>query len=222
MPQATTAPAAGSGSKTGLIVALVAVVAALGVGGYLGYRVLFAESGEGAMTAPQTPAIATPSPPADAAKEPTVASPAQPAAADSTSLQQAAPAIPPPASESKSAAPAQPTDAARATATGSAAGKSPPGAPKADSTKAMAPAVAPPAAEPTPRVAAPAPARSTSPVAGVQLDRWQQMAEAMAQCRREDCFSRVGCEQRVGRRFCEGYWGTVPQCPSGVPRERGQ
>jgi hypothetical protein len=44
----------------------------------------------------------------------------------------------------------------------------------------------------------------------------------MGQCQREDFFSRVGCEQRVGRRFCEGYWGTVPQCPGGAPKEKGQ
>jgi len=196
-----------------LIVALVAVIAALGVGGYFGYRLLFPETGESTITPPQAPATA-PSQPADAAKDSTIGLPGQPAATDSTSTQQPVPVT---ADEAKSAGEAE-------------AAKSAAGAPKADSTKAKAasPAApkgtttAPPAEPAPPRVVAPAGPSSAPPVAGTPSDRWKQMAEAMAQCHREDFFSRVGCEQRVGRRFCDGYWGTVTQCPSGVPKDRGQ
>jgi hypothetical protein len=44
------------------------------------------------------------------------------------------------------------------------------------------------------------------------------MHDAMARCKREDFFRRIGCEQSVGLQYCEGYWGKVPQCP-GVPRD---
>jgi hypothetical protein len=44
------------------------------------------------------------------------------------------------------------------------------------------------------------------------------MNDAMARCKREDFFRRIGCEQSVGLQYCEGYWGKVPQCP-GVPRD---
>ena len=48
------------------------------------------------------------------------------------------------------------------------------------------------------------------------------MKEAMTECTKEDFFRRVACEQRVGLQYCDGYWGRVPQCPSGQPRDRGQ
>lgn len=43
----------------------------------------------------------------------------------------------------------------------------------------------------------------------------------MLRCGREEFLTRFACEQRIGRQYCEGYWGTVPQCP-GAQRERGQ
>jgi hypothetical protein len=56
-----------------------------------------------------------------------------------------------------------------------------------------------------------------------QPDRWKQMREAMARCAGDNFFKRVACEQGVGQQYCEGYWGKVPQCPSGPPiKERGQ
>ena len=54
-------------------------------------------------------------------------------------------------------------------------------------------------------------------------DRWKEMREAMARCAGDNFFKRVACEQGVGQQYCEGYWGKVPQCPSGPPaKERGQ
>jgi hypothetical protein len=64
-------------------------------------------------------------------------------------------------------------------------------------------------------------ARTPAPAAAPQPDRWQQMHDAMARCKREDFFRRIGCEQSVGLQYCEGYWGKVPQCP-GAPRDSGR
>jgi hypothetical protein len=64
-------------------------------------------------------------------------------------------------------------------------------------------------------------ARTPTPAAAPQPDRWTQMNDAMARCKREDFFRRIGCEQSVGLQYCEGYWGKVPQCP-GVPRDAGR
>jgi hypothetical protein len=53
-------------------------------------------------------------------------------------------------------------------------------------------------------------------------DRWQMMAEAMAQCSPAQFFSRIACEQRTRNRYCEGYWGQVPQCPNAPTKDHGQ
>jgi len=53
-------------------------------------------------------------------------------------------------------------------------------------------------------------------------DRWQLMADAIAQCGREGFFAGVVCEQRVRLQYCEGYWGQAAQCPSGIPNDHGQ
>ena len=58
--------------------------------------------------------------------------------------------------------------------------------------------------------------------AAAQGDRWEQMHQAMVRCAREEFLTRFVCEQRVGRQYCEGYWGTVPQCPGAQQRDRGQ
>ena len=57
---------------------------------------------------------------------------------------------------------------------------------------------------------------------GQPPDRWKQMREAMARCAGDNFFKRVACEQGVGQQYCEGYWGKVPQCPSGPPPVKGQ
>jgi hypothetical protein len=53
-------------------------------------------------------------------------------------------------------------------------------------------------------------------------DRWQLMNESMANCANGDLIDRIVCDQRVRRQFCDGQWGQVPQCPSGVPNDHGQ
>jgi hypothetical protein len=74
---------------------------------------------------------------------------------------------------------------------------------------AKAPAKAPP-------VVAAAPAPAPEP------DRWQMYADAMGRCGREDFFKRFACEQRTRSRYCEGYWGKVPQCPAAPTTDHGQ
>jgi hypothetical protein len=63
---------------------------------------------------------------------------------------------------------------------------------------------------------------AAAPAPAAQPDRWQMLAEAMARCAREDFFQRFACEQRTRLRYCEGYWGQVPQCPSATPKDHGQ
>ena len=53
-------------------------------------------------------------------------------------------------------------------------------------------------------------------------DPLQVMNENLAQCANGDLFDRIVCDQRVRRQFCDGQWGKVPQCQSGVPNDHGQ
>jgi hypothetical protein len=207
-----------------LIIALIAVGVAVLVGGFFGYRMLFPDAADRTATQSSPPAMTAN--PADA-KDVSTASPAVPAAADSSSVQQAA--VPPP-DEAKwrafrpSGDKSGPGRVARAT------GKTDSASVKADTGKAAASSATPPvstaagsgAPDAARGVTGTPPAKTAAAVASGSQDRWQQMAEAMARCQREDFFSRVGCQQRVGRRFCEGYWGSVPQCPGGAPREKAQ
>jgi len=52
-------------------------------------------------------------------------------------------------------------------------------------------------------------------------DRWQVMTDQIARCGREGFFAGVICEQRVRIKYCEGYWGSAPQCPSGIANDHG-
>jgi hypothetical protein len=208
------------GRKTGLIVACTAGALALLVGGFFGYRMLFPDAAE--STAAPQPAATTASP-ADA-KEVSTAAPTTPAAADSSSVQQA---VTPPPDEAKSTASRPPPDKGSPAPAGAVTAKTDSASVKPDIGKAAAQAAtstaagsgAPDAAR---SVSGTPPAKTAAAAASGSQDRWQQMAEAMARCQREDFFGRVGCQQRVGRRFCEGYWGSVPQCPGGAPRDKAQ
>ena len=46
-------------------------------------------------------------------------------------------------------------------------------------------------------------------------DRWQTLNEALANCG-GNFIERIVCGQRARFRYCDGYWGRVPQCPSGA------
>jgi hypothetical protein len=76
---------------------------------------------------------------------------------------------------------------------------------------------APPAEPPAPvAVPPPAPPRETP-----RPDRWQQMNDAVARCAGQDFLAKLVCEQRARAQACDGYWGTVPQCPPAVQTEHG-
>lgn len=71
---------------------------------------------------------------------------------------------------------------------------------------------APPIPEPTPprsREATPAP------------DRWQAMSEALAKCAREGLLAGFLCSERARLHYCDGHWGQVPQCPTANRNEYG-
>ncbi|MEO8676065.1 MAG: hypothetical protein ABI569_10825 [Casimicrobiaceae bacterium] len=90
-----------------------------------------------------------------------------------------------------------------------------------------APAPSPPlvtsGASTAPPVAAPAPAPEAVPPAreAPPPDRWQVMADQIARCYGDGFFAGAVCEQRVRRQYCDGYWGQVAQCRSGVVDDHG-
>jgi len=72
------------------------------------------------------------------------------------------------------------------------------------------------------RVPVPATKHASPPSrAEPEPDPWQAMHVTLAQCS-GDLITRIVCDQRVRRRFCEGHWGEAPECASGVANERGQ
>ena len=64
--------------------------------------------------------------------------------------------------------------------------------------------------------------RSPPAPAPVVPDRWEAMSAAIAHCGRADFFSGIICEQRARMKYCDGYWGEVPQCRSGIRFEGGR
>ncbi|HSQ80703.1 MAG TPA: hypothetical protein VLU54_06130 [Casimicrobiaceae bacterium] len=62
-------------------------------------------------------------------------------------------------------------------------------------------------------------AADTSPslqaAAAPPADRWQALDDALAGCG-GNFVERVICGQHARFRYCDGYWGRVPQCPSGA------
>ena len=45
-------------------------------------------------------------------------------------------------------------------------------------------------------------------------DRWQLLASATSRCERENPIAGLLCKERARLQYCEGYWGTAPQCPA--------
>lgn len=87
--------------------------------------------------------------------------------------------------------------------------------------------------KPVPRTVPAAPAASVSspPGAGTKAgappspgsaiappavsDRWDELHRELARCTRDSLIPRIACEQRLRASYCDGYWGRVPDCPSG-------
>ncbi|MEO6748043.1 MAG: hypothetical protein ABI294_00465, partial [Casimicrobiaceae bacterium] len=86
--------------------------------------------------------------------------------------------------------------------------------------KAPAKAVAKPRPQPVPHTAVPEASEKRSvPAPAVRAaprpDRWSQMASEIDACGRGNFVEKVICEQKVRINYCDGYWGKVPQCPTG-------
>jgi len=87
-----------------------------------------------------------------------------------------------------------------------------PAAPAAPRPSSPPPKVATPA--PAPPVA-PAPALAPAPVQVASAERFVQMREEMSRCSTGSLIPKIQCEQRIRARYCDGYWGSVPDCPTG-------
>ncbi|MGE5171230.1 MAG: hypothetical protein ACM3JC_12780 [Rudaea sp.] len=216
LERAATQPAyAGGPHRRGLAIALIAaavVVAAIawGIALWRSSSQAIAPSDEAASAARSeapVPSQALSPPPEPAAAAPPAPESAAPAAEAPASPQAAQPATEPPVQIEP--LPARAAPARRPAPKEAPARHTEAPAPPPASATAAAP-VAPPAAA----AAQPAPSRVA--------DRWQRMEDEMSRCTREDFITRVICGQRVRFRYCDGYWGKVPQCPGSPSPERGQ
>ena len=228
-PRAAASPPArveGSPQESKLIIGVIALLLLLSVGGYFGYRMLFVGEGRervASVTAPKSDASAPASSTAPA-KDVTRSTPPESGPASA-----ATPAAAPVASsdQTKSAAPSAP-GASEAEPSKSPSNKAGPGSPGA-ATKKVQPKAPLPLSEPAPpppvtKAAPPAKvaAAAFAPPEPARPDRWQLLHDALAQCTRENFLARVVCEQRERLKYCEGYWGQVPQCPAEQPKEHAQ
>ena len=77
----------------------------------------------------------------------------------------------------------------------------------------------PPTSAPPPSAPAPAPVIIPAPAAPppaqvASADRWGQMRDEMERCDSRSVIPRRDCQHRIRVRYCDGYWGRVPDCPS--------
>jgi hypothetical protein len=197
------------------------VLVVIGVGGYFGYHMLFpSDSSSRVATSdvpPSTAPIPAPEPPKEAVPTP------QPPAQEAASVKSTPVPSPDPGAKSVS------KDATTTAGSSTGSTKAPDAAApkmdsgKAPSTKATNPPGAPGSSSSTADTTGTMAQGRPSPPQTAQPDRWQLMKEAMARCAGDNFFKRVACEQGVGLQYCEGYWGKVPQCPSGpAAKDRGQ
>lgn len=209
------APATGGGiPKPYIVIAVIALV--ILAGAWAAWRSL----GDGQKPADSsTPATAV-APSGDTKPDATAGTPAAPdTATGSATAGDAKPADTTPASAGTSApsgtadnnaAPviAAPTDIKPAA---KAAHKAPSKAPVIAAPKQVAPAPS--------TAAAPAP-RAAPAAAAPRRDRWALMGDEMTACGRGNNFlEKVVCEQKVRYKYCDGYWGNVPQCPTGPAKD---
>jgi len=196
-PSAATLPpvsaSAGSPRRTAKIIVLGTLALVVAAVGFLGYKMF----GGGGMPSPSMPAMEAPKPPAaEARKDESPAAPAPQQGAQPAAQGASTPAVEP------AKAPEPPTAAEPVTPAPEAA------PPKAPASKAPASKAAPAPAQ------RPAPAATAAPKSPAKAapDRWAMMAAEMEACKREPFLTRVVCEQKVGQKYCAGYWGLVPQC----------
>lgn len=86
-------------------------------------------------------------------------------------------------------------------------------------------AIASPIEAPSPPpiiIAAPRPVTVPEVREAPRPDALQVMNEGLARCATGELFSRILCDQRVRREYCDGRWGQVPQCSNNMGNDRGQ
>jgi hypothetical protein len=195
----------------------VAIVAVIAIG-FLGYRALYGGGKHEAVAVSEPPKSLSP----------TTATPAAEPTKDAVtpvnaSAEPAAPAPTSPPAEEAPPKTAATSPAATQDALPAASAKAPRSAQSKAAAKTEVPtAEAPPAPAPPPKVAPKTTVAAAATPAVAQRDHWELYAEAVALCKREDFFKRIGCELRTRNQYCEGYWGKVAQCPEATPRDRGQ
>ena len=224
-PSPTAAPAAqgvptpAAPRRLGLIAGMVALVAVLCVGGFMAYRMLFSDDSK--------PSVATTEPkaaegsatqPADASKDGRTPGAAQPPAGPDNNMSTPEPPAGASTPDNSKTTPATVGAAPSPGGTTSKAGAA--AAPKVDPAAASKTATPPPSASPAPATPPRQTAAATTAPAA-QADHWEQMRQAYEVCNRESLFDRLACNQRVGREYCKGNWGLVPQCPAGQYGDRG-
>jgi hypothetical protein len=207
----------------GRIIALIGLAAIVIAGGYIGYKIFGGslDVRDSLARIDASPAAKVEPPPSAPAKAlPAYIAPPSAAVADA-----------PKGTEDKSAAPK--ADESKPDIAPAELTKAPPTPPKMDAKAAAkatmgppapaSPAPSTPAASPAPNARAVAPAPAPAPAAAPAADRWAQFAEDLRHCQSEGLFNRIVCDQRVRLRYCDGYWGKVPQCPGAIVNpDRGQ
>ena len=197
---AAAAPAAPPRRRPWLVPAAVVLAAAVAAGGYLVLRL---------ARSPAVPAVPVKVAPAAPGPAPTATRPV-PVAARPMDL---VPVAVPPATASVPSTAVHPSAIANK--------NRPPQkraveAPPVDRFPVVASSTPEPVAAPAPVPEAIPPAREAPPP-----DRWQVMADQIARCYNDGFFAGAVCEQRVRRQYCDGYWGQVAQCRSGVVNDHG-
>lgn len=210
------APAAGA-PRLGLIAGVLVLIAALGIGSFVAYKMLSSARPKESLITTDAPK-ATPSPAAQAPTDaPRDAAPSP--ASNMTSHQAPTPVETAPATTATPVVPQTP-DTTKAPAGAPAAARTGTAQPKAGSAtgKSAAPMTSAPAPLPAP---APTQQAAAPAAPAPQVDRWELMRQAHEACSRESLFDRLACNHRVGQQYCKGYWGLVPQCPAGAYGDRG-
>ena len=112
------------------------------------------------------------------------------------------------------AAPAAPKPAARKTLVDARAAKVAATMPNARlaSRNGGADTVSLPIEELNPAPAASSVARAAALEEAPMPSRWDALNAAMARCTREGLLASIVCSERARLQYCEGYWGSVPQC----------